>query len=1398
MSGPTSEALFLKARDSFLASLSPSEKQHLSGCKSIADVVDGIRKLEHVNRAKRRTLPCLARVKSFGDQLRPYFDILERFCDALPDWANIALGALQLVLQLASHFVTFFEKLCITIESIGSRLPRYQEVYDALCSTPSAISQELKSSLQKIYCSLFEFLTAVARVFSTRDGKIKRSPRIVASLVWKPFELRFQKVLDEIALHKEIVREELQFASAGALRTVLMQDRQRARQRHAKLAEELEEQHARNDEQALRTFTASLNQWIDPPEYKQIVEDAFQEKIEGTAEWLFDTDIFASWREYEYEPGMHSPDALSPRIPPTLLWVHGEHYMPSHYSPDGSDTDDPQGKPGSGKTVLAASTIFELGRPAVGDTDFPPEVCYFFFNKNSSTRNSPVDAYRALAAQIFHRFHKLEKIHNVFAVAVSENMTSLTKASENELVDVIVQCLPHLPMLYFVLDGIDECTDSRKLVAYVSDWCMASPLKVLFFSRPDVPSLLRALPEENRICLTGQHLDNDIARYLELVMDDMIWQRLLPANADRDQLIQNLVDRAEGMFLWVRLMVVFLNGPVMTKAERLETIMEAKAESLDQLDAMYCRIRTRIDRLDARSKNLAYKALMWTAYEVFSSHELREGICQDGWDMDDGASTEQFDQMIILICCGLIEKGLNGRYKYIHLTALQFALTGSPRQASISPLVPPQVTSKALMATRYVSFLALQVPRKPLAGRIGQNAKAESVQERWPLLRFAAYRWIPFALDSIQQLPEVSTIDEVDQMISTVSPYLKEGLGIMVWVEALYTLLGVNLRSTFQESRVKAIEMLGSPCHPRVESFLSELQELLADMINLDQAWGITLGQTPSEIWGDVTVFTKSKFLVTTSAAMQESLAPRLEQAVDSPFTEPTKPIFSVAMSSSDASKLAVLSIFPSDAFRLGWENNTTIPCTQEILKKQKAGKSRDSIECGFSVLGGDPSPDIANACLGWQATYELFLVQDTASHSVHLVTISLDPMDVEICLRQNLRYTPLRRWKCTFPLSIAPDLGHCSILSRIVSFHSNRATYSSTNLPLNFDPRLRKAWSLDMNMSSRYTYDVFWSADSRYLAFIDDNRLTAVSLAIFSLPTAGGAADPVSINHVSAQSSWSGLISDCQFHPQEQLFLFRRSTNVYLWHFSEDHSFPKLVHNLPPAPPRLDNDGHEICRSSNEYRVSFSHCGMSLAIFNHGRPWPTLMPLSDFHSPACSPRKRMAIEAVVEQNEPRKRAILARSQEGTHERSLEQTRMPPVISSTAVVCRTDDSTGASITILATKEMPGELSLMRRDEEHEVNISVAKLPSYIPMGPVTATVSLPSSLSQSEGLGSANCKVILAQKSALVYESDEAPASTYLPLIIRKDARTLTITSSLDQGRENIKSMSPALSLPYR
>lgn len=75
-------------------------------------------------------------------------------------------------MQLASHFATFFEKLCDVVEILNLRLPRFQEVYDSLAKQPSALSTALKSSFQRLYSHLFEFYGAIARIFSKKCGSM--------------------------------------------------------------------------------------------------------------------------------------------------------------------------------------------------------------------------------------------------------------------------------------------------------------------------------------------------------------------------------------------------------------------------------------------------------------------------------------------------------------------------------------------------------------------------------------------------------------------------------------------------------------------------------------------------------------------------------------------------------------------------------------------------------------------------------------------------------------------------------------------------------------------------------------------------------------------------------------------------------------------------------------------------------------------------------------------------------------------------------------------------------------------------------------------------------------------------------------------------------------------------
>lgn len=136
--------------------------------------------------------------------------------------------------------MTFFEKLCDTVEALNAKLPRYKELYDSLSQVGATpISSRLRDSLSEIYCLLFEFFSAVGRVFSKKDGSrslslaipqfacspefdfiagVRKTSAVVASLMWKPFDARFEVTLAKITMHADIVRHELQFAHLGDLR----------------------------------------------------------------------------------------------------------------------------------------------------------------------------------------------------------------------------------------------------------------------------------------------------------------------------------------------------------------------------------------------------------------------------------------------------------------------------------------------------------------------------------------------------------------------------------------------------------------------------------------------------------------------------------------------------------------------------------------------------------------------------------------------------------------------------------------------------------------------------------------------------------------------------------------------------------------------------------------------------------------------------------------------------------------------------------------------------------------------------------------------------------------------------------------------------------------------------
>jgi hypothetical protein len=104
---------FAEAKKNFLDSLTVEEQARLTDCSSAQILLDEVKKFEVIAKSKQRGLRFAQKIQSLSESLGPYFSIIEIFCGAHPEYANLAWGALRLILQVPSHCSTQSHDLLI-------------------------------------------------------------------------------------------------------------------------------------------------------------------------------------------------------------------------------------------------------------------------------------------------------------------------------------------------------------------------------------------------------------------------------------------------------------------------------------------------------------------------------------------------------------------------------------------------------------------------------------------------------------------------------------------------------------------------------------------------------------------------------------------------------------------------------------------------------------------------------------------------------------------------------------------------------------------------------------------------------------------------------------------------------------------------------------------------------------------------------------------------------------------------------------------------------------------------------------------------------------------------------------------------------------------------------------
>ncbi|CAH0050260.1 unnamed protein product [Clonostachys solani] len=200
-------SLFGAARDKFLDSLSPDHKKLFSPCASSDDFVKAIDKLKaaagRTSTKAAKGLKCLYTLNTF---LQPYFDVVGIFIQCNPEISAIFWGALRLVLELSSRVQTFFDKLLELLVHLRDAFPRYADVV-SLCK--DAGSERIRQNVLEVYVDMLEIFQAAVKVFAKSSGKIKRTPVVLGTLLWKPFDIRFNSLIQKMNVHKENIDAEV-------------------------------------------------------------------------------------------------------------------------------------------------------------------------------------------------------------------------------------------------------------------------------------------------------------------------------------------------------------------------------------------------------------------------------------------------------------------------------------------------------------------------------------------------------------------------------------------------------------------------------------------------------------------------------------------------------------------------------------------------------------------------------------------------------------------------------------------------------------------------------------------------------------------------------------------------------------------------------------------------------------------------------------------------------------------------------------------------------------------------------------------------------------------------------------------------------------------------------------
>lgn len=602
---------------------------------------------------------------------------------------------------------------------------------------------------------------------------------------------------------------------------------------------------------------------------------------------------------------------------PNVLWIHGSSLIKVVVVNSNLCLT---GNPGSGKTVLAASIVENLQSQL---RTCRTETYYYFFDHRSPADTNAVSAYRSLLSQIvsFNQHDKGLLDQFSFAVNYSWQIRGQLEAGKTALMDLLSLSLSRDSIL--VLDGIDECEDKDEIITFLLDVWKGNMPHIIFLSRVNVTSLKRYVPETHQLQISKNKVSEDIRVFSTLKLESLFSSGILSSSSfsRKSDMVDRMVCGSNGMFLWARLMINFLESPYLDELEKMSVFEQINTP--EGLEVMYSRIVRLILASSQRASRLASNILLRLIHAPVpvSSRHIWQSLVVDGLRStpEDLEHLQEFEDSIIMVCGGLIERTTihaplpvfqdEPSLRLIHLSVSEVLISFHTIPSLIGwseadlPLLADQAIGSLDCATTCLKQLLYHTPRQPLSGGLGTSIDGLSLYKFFCFCDYAAVSWLLHLEDFIRAASATISLFQgtwsfafqqaLHNFWSQFNTFLNTPATISVWLEAFYTYpyqdsLAHPLLSPLDGLATWAKQAISLGIRVPFDSkFATNIELFREEVYKAVSVWGMSLRAMPCTVWDEMTGFMDSNHFFwsshSTRLTYQQPTAPLLPTPTQEP-----------------------------------------------------------------------------------------------------------------------------------------------------------------------------------------------------------------------------------------------------------------------------------------------------------------------------------------------------------------------------------------------------------------------------------------------------------------------------------------------------------------------------------